>query len=646
MWTQRKKKEVIGILVTVNPTEGERYYLRLLLMNVRTPKSFEHLKNVNGHQSITFREAAEKLGLLSGDHIVEKCLDEAVLYQMPSSFRRLFATLLIFCDITNPRNLWNKFKTYMCEDLLRTKIHTEEEVQLIVLQLIANAVEKMGKKIDDFNLVDNMLSLSTQEKEDREIAAEYNIQVSEYDLLCVEKLNVEQRKAFDTIMASIISNSGGVYFIDGPSGTGKTFLYKCLLATVRSKKWIALATASSGIAASILPSGRTAHSTFKIPIDGDDKYVCNIGKRTAEATLLKKYRLILWDEASMANRRIKFFGGKVVVFGGDFRQTLPVIRYGKKEDFIEASLVKSPSIWPNIQRLKLVQNVRANEDPAFCEYLMKIGNGTELFIGRDKIKIPSSFIIPCPDEDISLDALFQSVYPDLTCFWNDPYSLMSRAILTTKNEIADEINSILIDRFPGESKCYVSFDEPLNSNQLHCKDYLHTLSPAGLPPHKLLLKKNCPIILLRNLNPAEGLCNGTRLVCDSFEDHLISCFIAVGEYKGKHVFIPRIPLEPSKDENCLIPFKRTQFPTKVSFAMTINKAQGQTLDFVGIYLKEPVFSHRQLYVPMSQAKKADSVKMIIFSDDGHNKLTNITNNIVYQEILDYISQTTVAPDKN
>ncbi|XP_019176510.1 PREDICTED: uncharacterized protein LOC109171879 [Ipomoea nil] len=342
----------------------------------------------------------------------------------------------------------------------------------------------------------------------------------------------------------------------------------------------------------------------------------------------------------------QIFGGKVVIFRGDFRQTLPVIRYGKKEDFIEAILVKSPSIWPNTQRLKLVQNVRANEDSAFCEYLMKIGNGTEQFVGRDKIKISSSFIIPCPNEDISLDSLFQSVYLDLTCFGNDPYSLMSRAILTTKNEIADEINSILIDRFPGESKCYVSFDEPLNSNQLHCKDYLHTLSPAGLPPHKLLLKKNCPIILLRNLNPAEGLCNGTRLVCDSFEDHLISCFIAVGEYKGKHVFVPIIPLEPSKDENCRIPFKRTQFPIKVCFAMTINKAQGQTLDFVGIYLKEPVFSHGQLYVAMSRAKKADSIKMIIFSDDGHNKLINITNNIVYQEILDYISQTTVAPDKN
>nr|GMD31126.1 ATP-dependent DNA helicase PIF1-like [Ipomoea batatas] len=242
----------------------------------KTPKSFDHIKTVNGHQAVIFCEAAENLGILSGDHIVKKCLDEAVSYQTSSSFRRLFAILLIFCDISNSHNSWDKFKSYMCEDLLKTRLHIDDKVQLMVLQIIVNVVEKMGKKIDDFNLVDNMLSLSAQEKDDREIAAEYNIQVNEYDLLCVEKLNVEQRSTFDTIMAGIISNSGGVYFIDGSGSTGKTCLYKCLLTTVRSRKWIALATASSGIAASILPGGRIAHSTFKMPIDGDDTYVCNI----------------------------------------------------------------------------------------------------------------------------------------------------------------------------------------------------------------------------------------------------------------------------------------------------------------------------------------------------------------------------------
>jgi len=97
-------------------------------------------------------------------------------------------------------------------------------------------------------------------------------------------------------------------------------------------------------------------------------------------------------------------------------------------------------------------------------------------------------------------------------------------------------------------------------------------------------------MLLQNLNLCEGLCNGTRLVCCNFERNIISAKIASGDLKNTHVFIPRIPLLSSQDEKIPIPFKRTQFPIRLCFAMTINKAQGQTLDFVGIYLREHIFS--------------------------------------------------------
>lgn len=99
-----------------------------------------------------------------------------------------------------------------------------------------------------------------------------------------------------------------------------------------------------------------------------------------------------------------------------------------------------------------------------------------------------------------------------------------------------------------------------------------------------------------------------------------------------HVFISRIPLLASNDEKLHIQFKRTQFPIRLWFAMTINKAQGQTLDFVGIYLREPIFSHGQLYVTLSRAKNSSSVKLLIrpsmpTSDDDHS-----TSNIVYNEM--------------
>ena len=115
--------------------------------------------------------------------------------------------------------------------------------------------------------------------------------------------------------------------------------------------------------------------------------------------------------------------------------------------------------------------------------------------------------------------------------------------------------------------------------------------PNGFPPHELKLKVNCPIILLRNINPSEGLCNGTRLICRRFDRNVIDAEISVGEHKGKRVFLPRIPFVPVQNVKDVFHFKRKQFPVRLCFAMTINKAQGQTLSYVGIYLREPVFSH-------------------------------------------------------
>ncbi|CAH9052671.1 unnamed protein product [Cuscuta europaea] len=567
-WTQRKRKEVLGRLVSVNPSEGERYYLRLLLANVRAPKSFIDLKSINGNVCETFRFAAEKRGLLTGDFVIRASLDEAILFQLPSSLRKLFATHLCFSMVPNPRALWNDYKIYLCEDLLRFQVCAATETA--TLSLLGDLITSMGKDINSFQLIDTDVNMPLHEDMSREIAAERNILVSEKYLNGIFLLNTHQQIAFDTIMEDVHSSHGAVFFVDGPDGTRKSFLYRCLLASTRTNKWIALATASSGIAASILRGGRTAHSRFKLPLDGESKYICNIGKQSAEAKLLKAARLILWDEASMANRMIvesldttlrdiigvdSLFGGKVMVFGGDFRQTLPVIRSGTRQDFIDACLLKSFTIWPHVHRLRLLINMRAHEAPNFCEYLMRIGNGTEPNVAPGRIQLPINFIVPWINEAAFLDLLFSAVYPDLHLFQTDMYALMVRALLTTKNDIVDFINSSVMVKFRGEEHTYLSYDITTDPKCMHCEDYLHTLSPADLPPHKLSLKHNCHVMLLRNLNPCEGLCNGTRLICDSFGEHVLSCFIASGDHKGKHVFIPKIPLEISRDEHCTILFK-------------------------------------------------------------------------------------------
>ncbi|KAE9542286.1 hypothetical protein AGLY_003413 [Aphis glycines] len=150
------------------------------------------------------------------------------------------------------------------------------------------------------------------------------------------------------------------FFLDAPGGTGKTFLINLLLAQIRSSGKVALAVASSGIAANLLSGGRTAHLTFKLPLNvlfdteypgyNPPIYLCNN----------------------------KFMGGITFVFAGDFRQTLPVIPKGTRADVVNACLKSSPT-WNYFEKLYLRTNMRVylcGGNDIFPAQLLKIGNGT------------------------------------------------------------------------------------------------------------------------------------------------------------------------------------------------------------------------------------------------------------------------------
>ncbi|XP_043705365.1 ATP-dependent DNA helicase PIF4-like [Telopea speciosissima] len=162
----------------------------------------------------------------------------------------------------------------------------------------------MGKSTKDYDLPkieENSIHLN--ESHPREIANEYSITVPVEDYEAQKKLNAEQYNAYIVILNHVNENQSGIFVVDGPGGMGKTYLYRTLLATIRSHNQIALATATSGVAAAIMPGGQTAHSRFKIPINLNDSSVCNISKQSATAELIRKAKLIIWDEAPMAKRQ-------------------------------------------------------------------------------------------------------------------------------------------------------------------------------------------------------------------------------------------------------------------------------------------------------------------------------------------------------
>uniref|UniRef100_A0A453JV05 ATP-dependent DNA helicase n=1 Tax=Aegilops tauschii subsp. strangulata TaxID=200361 RepID=A0A453JV05_AEGTS len=267
----------IGRIVSAHPAEGERYYLRVLLNHVTGATSYEDLRTVNGEILPTFREAAERRGLIEGDNTLDESLTESTLYEMPSSLRWLFATILVFCEPSDVRGLWEKHLDAMSEDYRRSNPSKVAAEQLVLID-IRNMLQSMGKEIESFPLPDIQEEYDTSIGVTREIFEESTIELNVEDTYLSDSLNSDQRAAYDEIMSAIDRDEGGVFFVDGPGGTGKTFLYRALLAMVRGQKKIAIATATSSVAASIMPGGRTAHSRFKIPLGIDDGGCCSFTK--------------------------------------------------------------------------------------------------------------------------------------------------------------------------------------------------------------------------------------------------------------------------------------------------------------------------------------------------------------------------------
>ncbi|GKB09795.1 ATP-dependent DNA helicase PIF1-like protein [Tanacetum coccineum] len=251
----------------------------------------------------------------------------------------------------------------------------------------------------------------------------------------------------------------------------------------------------------------------RCPKSFDDLKTCN-GVRVAtfrEAALLRGY--LIHDNS----QQLCLEEASVYHLPYELRRlfaTLPVVRKGTKSETMDACLTNSP-LWPSLHKLHLEENMRALLDPNFTEFLLEIGNGKETSLNNDLVNIPASMLIETLSENEPLDTLIDHVYPDIQLQSSTNSRASNRAILTTKNCFVDEINDILIARLiPGEETEYVSCDETLDpDDQTQYEDFLHSLTPNGMPPHRLVLKPNSPIILLRNLNPTEGLCNGTRLIC-------------------------------------------------------------------------------------------------------------------------------------
>ncbi|XP_065662900.1 ATP-dependent DNA helicase pif1-like [Hydra vulgaris] len=333
----------------------------------------------------------------------------------------------------------------------------------------------------------------------------------------------------------------------GPACSGKTFTYNYLVAETISRGFKSATAAWTGIAATLLTNGSTLHGLFKLPAPILDNSTCNVTPYSIHGYFLKQVSLFLLDETSMIpkhalnaiDRLLKDicnndfpFGGKVILFGGDVRQILAVVKRGKPAEIVESVKEEGPF--------------------------------------KGCIEIPYQCIIR---ENVSIvDKIFGGAEQ------ND-YS--KRVILTPTNVDSLSINEEVLECLPGEVKVYLSADQietgDINERNNFSVEILNSLTPSGMPSHCLKLKIGCVIMLLRNLDLKAGFRNGTRMKVCALQNNYIDAEVLTGVSGGKRVFTPRIRLAPS-DSNLPFVLKRCQFPVRLAYSMTINKSQGQTFD--------------------------------------------------------------------
>ena len=550
----------------------------------------------------------------------------------------------------------------MCEDFLRRRIPVDA-AEALALAYMQENFRSNGISIDQIGLpaVQNVSSIDSTFSDGDHLKICSDLQPTPND---------DQKKFLDAFINAFISNNPDelLFFIDGAAGTGKTHLYNYLFHFLKSKNIGVIACAFTGIAATLLPDGRTLHSAFKLPFNITNESMSSITSTSHSAIyeMIRDLKVIIIDEPSMISNQLlncldrslqeicnvkRDFGGKFVIFGGDFRQILPVVPRGSPANIVLSCIISNPILSP-VSRFTLSKNMRADpKAKEFSTYLLQIGEGelprfseTNLWI----VSLREDIIIPYNDtKDNELRLIYRIFSAKLTVTNVEAYA--KHVILCPTNLTVIDINNRIISEIlEGDMHNYFSVDQQDTDGDEDALDIpiesIHILLPSGYPPHELKLKINTIVIVLRNLSTHEGIVNGTRAIVTDLLKNVIQLRILTGQNHDKHIFLPRFTfIHESLEDGISLRFKRRQFPIRPAFAMTINKCQGQTFKQVGIYFDQRIFNHGQLYVAFSRVPNFSSLHVLIrpinniqgYISNLGGKKAHCTYNVVYKEVLDH-----------
>ncbi|KAL3110874.1 hypothetical protein niasHT_014811 [Heterodera trifolii] len=665
------KAKMFVRVYTVSPRKHELFALRTLLLHRPGPKSFTDLRTVHGIQFDTFVGTCQHMGLQVSDEVFRRAMQEACAEM--SNLKRLqhyFAMLLAHAHPSNPQALFDEFLDEMNPPTAANHPGAvPNDVGLKGLP-VGYDFQHQAQLLEEDNILDSFYGddAGQRRKPPQQVAVEQ-----------IGRLNPDQRDAFAMISTSILGGCDQkLFFLEGAGGCGKTYFYNTLIKWCiagnppldgnANSQWVrnqelqrdtVVAAASTGIAALLLIGGGTAHRHFYVPNDVSQETPPMLNFESAKADQLRRAQLIIIDEISMLSNTVldyidrllrdvcanaSPFGNKVVVLSGDWRQLTPVVEHGTREDQVDTP-IKMGTLFRLFQKISLTINMRtAPGEQSLRDWLQEIGNGMHR-VGTDSQGFSSQLLIPPELIVDAIDETIQFCFPE--ALFDDPLAnadaIAHNAILCPTNNDVQHINEVALGRMSGCGREFLSIDEPLEPNdEMHNfrtdfnMEAVHNEMPSGMPPHKLTIKVGTPVMLIRNLDVTQGLCNGTRLQVMRTSENNLFCRILTGPRAGAQniIAIPQIQFEYGRARHHRgLRFRRLQFPVRLCFAMTINKAQGQTLQRMALVLNgRQCFSHGQVYVAMSRVTQMDGIRVYApFCKSGYE--TRIEN-VVYHELLD------------
>uniref|UniRef100_A0A183C0L0 ATP-dependent DNA helicase n=1 Tax=Globodera pallida TaxID=36090 RepID=A0A183C0L0_GLOPA len=720
-WKQRaqQRKNHLAMLEAASAGNPEHQALRMLLLHVRGPTGWADL--YAGHTS--FVDAAKALGLLEDSSIWVNTILEA-LSGLPTFRRRLNWTAVLLANsglldasFVLDQVLLDSRRLLTPRALLQNGLEAVRLYVLFRMELVFrlhgvvpgnfnSCCERLGLPAPvgfvmppediieaEFNAGDygnRMWAQLMQGDDDQsDSATDGPMTTAQYAAMDAEfspKLNDKQRNFLDAVCTSVhrrrdarLEPTKQLFMLTGDGGTGKTFAYNALIARLKSKMACRLlATASTGIAAQLLFEGATLHSKLRVPIDIDDDTTPMLDYESDSAKLLRALELLIIDEISISDKNVinyvdkllrsidmanheKHFGGKIVVFGGDWKQLLPVAECSGAlgVDNVNMAYWMSVKTTPwftnglvNIHRLTVNMRVTGNQEN-YRRTLKTWGTGvTVRTAATDDRRRP--YVQLCPSLCLtSEDALIEFVFGDAL---KDPLAnieqLRGAAILCPLNKDTFKLNMELMARISNgvptsaqlSNRIYTSVDtvdpdSPIDVLALNVAErYIENIygkTPPGMPEHSLQLKVGAVMMVIKNISVAHGLCNGTRVQIIALGDNIITCRYIQGPRAGTDFKLYRHRFRfggrgREATRHGAVKWTRLQFPLRPGFVITTHKSQGQTLARVGVHLSSSqCFAHGQFYVAMSRVRSSDDIRVLTSA-----RSSNCVQNWVVQAVVD------------